>query len=318
VKQAEADGLVVVINDQTESDSKKISGLSSKELDPTTATFAFWNCVTAHQESWRISEAYAQDPQVIFDIFNEPQADSCKNDGATYPNGNSLGFYDTNLWRNGGLSNGDCGPAENYQGMDAVAYHIRNEDSDTKTLLWVEGPGTAGTLAGLAQPDCGSTPTGTCFITPQPGPAGVLGPSPVRQRPHHEFFPAGQHVDLVERVRLGGLSPLCHRLGARNARRVDELRLIHRVEREPGQDLLVGRADSDPELPVLPEYDWRRPERLSASRADQRLPAHGRRELDRHHQLHRRDLEPNYCKPGTTAPLLGSGSLIRQWFQQQN
>jgi hypothetical protein len=54
--------------------------------------------------------------------------------------------------------------------MDAVAYHIRNQDNDTKTLLWVEGPGTAGTLAGLAQPDCGSTPTGNCFITPSLGP----------------------------------------------------------------------------------------------------------------------------------------------------
>ena len=76
VKQAEADGLVVVINDQTEFDK-----LSNEERDPTTATFAFWDCVTAHQESWRtVSKTYAQDPQVIFDIFNEPRVDACNSD----------------------------------------------------------------------------------------------------------------------------------------------------------------------------------------------------------------------------------------------
>jgi hypothetical protein len=155
VMQAEADNLVVVINDQTESDK-----LANQEKDPTKATFGFWNCVTAHPENWGSHRTYAQDPQVIFDIFNEPRADAC-----TSVNGP----YDMNLWRNGGA--GPCGTNQpTYQGMDAVAYHIRNEDNATKNLLWVEGPGNGNTLAGLAQTTCGSTPTGNCLITPSLGP----------------------------------------------------------------------------------------------------------------------------------------------------
>jgi hypothetical protein len=159
VKQAEDDNLVVVINDQTESDQ-----LNNSERDPTTATFAFWNCVTAHQESWRgTPTTYAQDPQVIFDIFNEPRADACRTDHG--PNGP----YDMNLWRNGGVSDGICGPVVTYQGMEAVAYHIRVDDK-ANNLLWVEGPGVADTLAGLAGKTCGSTPTGDCLISPSLGP----------------------------------------------------------------------------------------------------------------------------------------------------
>jgi hypothetical protein len=39
-----------------------------------------------------------------------------------------------------------------------------------KNLLWVEGPGVADTLAGLAGKTCGSTPTGNCLISPSLGP----------------------------------------------------------------------------------------------------------------------------------------------------
>jgi Cellulase (glycosyl hydrolase family 5) len=162
VKQAEADGLVVVVNDQTESDSAAVSGLAAKEQDPTKATFAFWNCVTQHHESWGASQTYAQDEQVIFDIFNEPRADACPADHG--PNGS----YDMNLWRNGGVSDGICGPAVSYQGMDAVAYHIRVSDNATN-LLWVEGPGFGNSLAGLETGNCGLT-SGGCLITASLGP----------------------------------------------------------------------------------------------------------------------------------------------------
>lgn len=156
VHQAEKDGLVVVVNDQTESDV-----LANSERDPTKATFAFWNCVTRHHENWGSRQTYAQDQQVIFDIFNEPRADNCDHG----PNGP----YDMNLWRNGGPSERGCGPRVKYQGMDAVAYHIRVYDG-APNLLWVEGPGVGNTLAGLASKTCGATPTGNCLITPSLGP----------------------------------------------------------------------------------------------------------------------------------------------------
>ena len=151
VQTAEARKLAVVINDQTESDP-----LSTQEKDPTKATFTFWNCVTAHKESWGSGRTYAQDPNVIFDIFNEPHADAgC----ATYPH------YNMKLWRNGGQ--GTCGPDQpKYQGMDAVAYHIRVYDHATN-LLWVEGPGYANTLAGM---DRGCAPAASCLITADLGP----------------------------------------------------------------------------------------------------------------------------------------------------
>jgi Cellulase (glycosyl hydrolase family 5) len=165
VRRAENDGLVVVINDQTESDR-----LANSEKDPTKATFAFWNCVTRHHENWGRHKTYAQDQQVIFDIFNEPRVDACPAEqGGHGPNGP----YFMNLWRNGTVTAGNfagCGQnGLSYQGMDAVAYQIRHDDK-AKNLLWVEGPGTGNTLAGLAGTTCGSTPTGSCLISPNLGP----------------------------------------------------------------------------------------------------------------------------------------------------
>lgn len=153
VEAAEADGLVVVINDQTESDP-----LASEERDPTKATFTFWDCVTAHHESWGSGRTYAQDPQVIFDIFNEPRADACTS---------SNGPYNMGLWRNGGA--GPCGSNQpTYQGMDAVAYHLRNDDH-AASLLWVEGPGNGNTLAGMDNStECAPNPN--CLITSDLGP----------------------------------------------------------------------------------------------------------------------------------------------------
>jgi hypothetical protein len=133
VREAEADGMVAVINDTTESDPA-----ANTEKDPTTATFTFWNCVAHHTESWPGGLAYGQDPEVIFDVFNEPRADAC-----TSPDGP----YDMNLWRNGGTYTG-CGQTNvKYQGMDAVVYHLRQDGA--QNLLWAEGPGTGNTLAGL-------------------------------------------------------------------------------------------------------------------------------------------------------------------------
>lgn len=153
VHAAESRKMAVVVNDQTESDP-----LAQDERDPTKATFTFWNCVTQHKESWGSHRTYAQDPDVIFDIFNEPRADNLCS---------AHGPYDLKLWRNGGSVPAPCTDGQPaYQGMDAVAYHIRNDDH-ARNLLWVEGPGVASTLAGM---DRGCAPASTCLLSASLGP----------------------------------------------------------------------------------------------------------------------------------------------------
>jgi len=97
VRAAENARLVVVINDNTKSDPAAAS-----ERDPTPATFTFWKCVIGHREHWSGGRFYGSDPQVIFDIFNEPWADYCARNG----NPSSPNPYNMQLWRNGGT--GPC------------------------------------------------------------------------------------------------------------------------------------------------------------------------------------------------------------------
>ena len=194
VHKAESDGLVVVINDNTESDPD-----STAERDPTQATFEFWNCVTRHAESWRTGVTYAHDPQVIFDVFNEPRADACR-----HLHG---GPFDMNLWRNGGT--GQCGPAVHYQGLDAVVYHLRVFD-DTRNLVWVEGPGTGNTLAGLLRGPCPGR--SNCLITAKLGPVAYAIHHPYVSEPSVPASPAtwwkefGYLIDRPDRTH--GVAPV--------------------------------------------------------------------------------------------------------------
>jgi cellulase (glycosyl hydrolase family 5) len=143
VRDAEAHHLVVVINDDTETDPR-----AARQRDPTQATLTFWRCVAQHRESWPGGVAYGHDPQVIFDLFNEPRADFCpRADGGHGPNGP----YDLALWRNGGTFTG-CGQAKvTYLGLQAVAGQVRREGATN--LLWIEGPGSGNSLTGLASPN---------------------------------------------------------------------------------------------------------------------------------------------------------------------
>lgn len=160
-RAAEAGQLAVVINDQTGSDP-----LVAEEKDPTRATFTFWDCVARHRESWGRHRTYAQDPNVIFDMFNEPRADSCTS---------AHGPYNLTLWRDGGP--GPCGRNQPiYQGMEAVADRIRTYDH-AANLLWAEGPGFADTLAGLGR---GCPPSPNCLIT--------AGLGPVVYAIHHPYL----------------------------------------------------------------------------------------------------------------------------------
>jgi hypothetical protein len=108
VRLAERYHLVVVLNDSTESAPSSVKG---RQLGPTTATEIFWKDMTRF---------YGRDPQVIFDLFNEPREN--------VPVSGSLRELWLQ-WRNG---------APPYLGMETLARYVRARGA--RNLLWVEGP----------------------------------------------------------------------------------------------------------------------------------------------------------------------------------
>jgi hypothetical protein len=109
---AEARGLVVVLNLQWQLDAAKLV-----ESMPTRRSEAFWASLAAH---------FGTDPNVVFDIFNEPaQRAPC-------------GWA---FWRNGGVCRG-----RHYLGMQALADYVR---ARAPNLFWIEGI-SAGSLLNQA------------------------------------------------------------------------------------------------------------------------------------------------------------------------
>jgi hypothetical protein len=109
---AERRDLVVVLNLQWQLDNAKLT-----ESMPTRRSEAFWASLAAH---------FGTDPDVVFDIFNEPaQRAPC-------------GWA---FWRNGGVCLG-----QHYLGMQALADYVRARASN---LFWVEGI-SAGSLLNQA------------------------------------------------------------------------------------------------------------------------------------------------------------------------
>ncbi|HEX3921539.1 MAG TPA: cellulase family glycosylhydrolase [Streptosporangiaceae bacterium] len=111
VSLAESFHLVVVINAQTQD--------VGHEPGPTHATHVFWT---------DIDSVYGHDPQVVFDLFNEPHV----NAGST--------VADWKVWQAGGTVNGTY-----YPGMQGLLNQVRGERATN--LVWIEGPFTASTLA---------------------------------------------------------------------------------------------------------------------------------------------------------------------------
>jgi hypothetical protein len=111
VSLAERLGLAVVVNDQTET--------VGHEPEPNDATVAFW----AH-----LARAYGHDPQVVFDLFNEPRLLARGPDQVWA------------IWQHGGTFAGRY-----YRGMQQLVEEVRGERA--KNLLWIEGPYWARTLA---------------------------------------------------------------------------------------------------------------------------------------------------------------------------
>jgi hypothetical protein len=123
VSQAESDHLVVVLNDETNYAPASVAG---SQLGPTPATETFWKDLV---------KVYGDDPQVIFDLFNEPR---------TYSPGMSAAT-EWQLWLNGGEYDG-----VDYLGMADLAEYVRST-LGAKNLFWVEGPDWSASFAGMVQ-----------------------------------------------------------------------------------------------------------------------------------------------------------------------
>jgi ricin-type beta-trefoil lectin protein/cellulase (glycosyl hydrolase family 5) len=122
VSYAQAKGLVVVLNAQTEPGAGRYT---LNEPLPTQETVKFWHILQPY---------YGNDASVIVDPFNEPRATS----------GLSVAHYMT-LWKNGGEYQGSA-----YLGFQQLAETLRS-DGYAKNMLWAEPPDTknVGALEGL-------------------------------------------------------------------------------------------------------------------------------------------------------------------------
>jgi hypothetical protein len=119
---AEQDHLVVVLNDNTEFSSLAVR---QSQQGPTAATETFWK---------DLASVYGHDPQVIFDLFNEPR---------TYSPGMSQA-QEWQLWLNGGRFEGTFYPF----GMAQLAAYVRNTVG-AQNLFWIEGPDNSVSFAGM-------------------------------------------------------------------------------------------------------------------------------------------------------------------------
>ena len=119
---AERYQLVVVLNDET---NLAMPAEQSVQRGPTPDTETFWR---------DLAKVYGDDPQVIFDLFNEPR---------TYSAGMSQA-EEWRLWLNGGHFHGEFYPF----GMAKLAGYVRNT-LRARNLFWVEGPDYSYSLAGM-------------------------------------------------------------------------------------------------------------------------------------------------------------------------
>ena len=126
VALADSYSLVVVINDQTEFGGDVAR---STQRGPTVATEAFWR---------EMASLYGNDPQVIFDLFNEPR---------TYSGGMSEA-QKWQLWLNGGWFGGTFYPF----GMARLAAYVRTA-LGAQNLFWIEGPDNSDSFAGMVSHD---------------------------------------------------------------------------------------------------------------------------------------------------------------------
>ena len=142
VSLAEHERLVVVINDTTEFTAP---GGPSSEMEPTRATETFWKDMAA---------VYGSDPQVIFDLFNEPRA---------YFRGMPQA-QEWRLWLNGGRYGGTRYPF----GMAELAQYVRSTVR-ARNLFWVEGPDYSVSFAGMIRQGALLHVSGVVYAVHHPG-----------------------------------------------------------------------------------------------------------------------------------------------------
>ena len=122
VSLAESYHLVVVLNDETNFAPVPVR---RGQAGPTPGTEVFWKDLT---------RIYGHDPQVIFDLFNEPRTSVPAMGQATL----------WRLWLDGGTFDGVHYPF----GMAALAAYVRNT-LGAQNLLWIEGPRYSLSFAGM-------------------------------------------------------------------------------------------------------------------------------------------------------------------------
>ncbi|MGH3255610.1 MAG: cellulase family glycosylhydrolase [Streptosporangiaceae bacterium] len=123
VSAAESNHLVVVLNDSTE----QTTSAWNSELGPTSGTETFWQY---------LAQAYGANPQVIFDLFNEPRL---------YFGGMSAA-REWKLWLDGGSFAG----VDYRFGMAQLAEYVR-DTLHAKNLFWIEGPRYSISFAGMVR-----------------------------------------------------------------------------------------------------------------------------------------------------------------------
>lgn len=137
VSRAESLGMVVVLNDQTETAP---DNTQAYQEDPTPGTEKFWKDIINHTNEYT-HKRYGTDPQVIFDLFNEPRAaePGWSAPPAPPPPPRTPQSHDMwSLWAHG--------DSPKYLGMQQLANAVRRW---TNNLFWIEGPDYASTFADM-------------------------------------------------------------------------------------------------------------------------------------------------------------------------
>jgi len=124
VSLAESCNLVVVLNDETNFSPPVVRHY---QADPTQGTLVFWKDMT---------KLYGDDPQVIFDLYNEPRT--------SVP-----GMPDATLWRLW-LNGGTFKHVDYAFGMAHLAAYVRYT-AGARNLFWIEGPRYSLSFAGMVR-----------------------------------------------------------------------------------------------------------------------------------------------------------------------
>jgi Cellulase (glycosyl hydrolase family 5) len=145
VSLAKSYNLVVVLNDET---NLATPAEQAVQRGPTPATETFWK---------DLGKIYGHDPQVIFDLFNEPRM---------YSTGMSQA-QEWQLWLDGGTYDGVYYPF----GMGQLAAYVRNTVG-ARNLFWIEGPNFSASFAGMIQQHALLNVSGVVYAVHHPaGPA---------------------------------------------------------------------------------------------------------------------------------------------------